>query len=206
MPLDEILSKASAATPKVPWVAYCTVFSPTWNAFVIEWAGKIKPFIEEALGPYGTEPLPHILPLGSYNVGKVAPSASFDMGTGQIELTHEMEGDAGRTLEKLTHEMIHGSLSLFPSDDEFYDEGFVDFSTLLLSSAPIYGDLGILMRRSAQQNLARRVKMGLVPNATRYDFRRASGAIHAKLTYGSGLIEHLRDQKMNETFEWDPAR
>lgn len=186
------------------WV--CQVFRPDWNLFVESWAAKIHPMLLDVLGPYGTEPHPHILPLNVMALGKVAPSASFDMDSGQIQLTPAMEGDAGRTLEKLTHEMVHGSLANFPSEDEFFDEGFVDFSVLLLSEQPVYGDLGPLMKRSAQQNLARRIKMGMAPNATRYDFRRASGAIHAKLTYGHGLIEHLRNQKLNQTFEWDPAR
>jgi hypothetical protein len=204
--LTNLLETASHTELPV-WQVECDVFSsPDWNAFVVHWAGKIKPFLELVLGPYGTEPASRILPLRAIVVGNVAPSASFDMVTGQIELTPSMEGDPGRTLEKLTHEMLHGSLSRFPSDDEFYDEGFVDLSTLLLSQASIYGELGPLMEKSARGNLVRRIKSGMQPNANPYDRRRACGAIHAKLTYGAGLIQHLRTQKMNGTFEWDPPK
>lgn len=201
--MSHALLERASSTPLTPWEAHCQVFSPEWNSFVVKWAGKIKPFLEEVLGPYGTEPLPHILPLNVMAIGKVPPSASFDMSTGQIQLTAAMEGDPGRTLEKLTHEMVHGSLSQFPSEDEFYDEGFVDYSTLLLSAAPIYGPFGPAMAKSAQGNLFRRIKQGKQADATIYDQRRASGSIHAKLTYGQGLLEHLRNQKLARTYEWE---
>jgi hypothetical protein len=180
----------------------CKVFQPEWNSFVEEWAGKVFPYLEEVLGPYGTKPMTTILPLDVESPGSVPPSASFNLLSGQIQLHPSMEGDAGRTLEKLTHEMVHGSLALFPSNDEFYDEGYVDYSTLLLSDAPLYGKLGSAMKASAQGNIQRRVRQGFAVGANRYDQRRARGSIFAKMTHGDGLLSYLKSQKLNGSYQW----
>ena len=196
----ELLERASASH-LTPWVVRCQVFTPEWCTFVQDWASRIHPFVETLFGPYGTEPHTVIeaLPVSAKAIGA---SASFDMSSGQITLCPSMEGDPGRTLEKLTHELLHGSFSDFPSVDPFYDEGFVDYTTLLLSSAPIYRDLGPAMQKSALGNIERRRQKGLAAGSSDYDRKRAMGAIFAKMAYGTQVVAHLRTQKMNRTFQW----
>ena len=131
IPVTNYLRKASIKSSSQKKFVSRVFEKPEYNQFVEEWLPKIHGFLIEALGPFGTEPLPTILPMndGSHMSGA---TASFEMVSGQVTLCPSVEGNPGQILEKLTHELVHGSYSKFPSDDVFYDEGFVDYSTWTL--------------------------------------------------------------------------
>jgi len=189
-----------ASTKKATQAFTCQVFNSPWDAFVCTWAPRIHRFVEEALGPYGTNPLPEILPLedGMHSAGA---TASFHMLTGQIRLCTSVEGKAGQTLEKLTHEMIHGSLSQFPDGDEFYEEGFVDYSTWVLAHAPVWGNLRSDMIEAADLNIRIRRDRAML-DQNDYDRKRWAGGLFASLSRGPHIISTLRMKKIENDFSW----
>ena len=83
----------------------CRAFqNPDWNAFTEEWASKAYVFVGNAFGGFQTEPMVEIIGMhdGAHSGGA---NASFNLGSGQITLSGVMEGKAGLTLEKITHEV-----------------------------------------------------------------------------------------------------
>ena len=178
----------------------CQVFGSEWDQFVEHWAPHIHHFLLQAMGPYGTEPLPTILPLeeGMHSAGA---TASYNLTTGQIRLCTSMESKTGQTLEKLTHEMVHGSLALFPSEDVFYDEGFVDYSTWVLAHAPIWGDLRDDMIEAAALNIEIRRDRAMLDQSD-YDRKRWAGGLFASLSRGPHIIATLRQRKMEGELYW----
>ena len=193
-----MLRQASSAQPSK--VFTCQVFNGPWDHFVMAWAPRIHTFVQEALGPYGTDPRTEILPLedGMHSAGA---TASFHMLTGQICICTSVDGKPGQTLEKLTHEMIHGSLSQFPEGDEFYEEGFVDYSTWVLAHAPVWGDLREDMIKAAAFNIqVRRDRAMLDQND--YDRKRWAGGLYASLSRGPHIISTLRMKKMEGQLVW----
>ena len=115
----------------------CEIFGNEWDQFVELWSPRIYDFLGHALGPFGKEPLPEILPMsdGAHSAGA---TASFEPMTGQIRICKSVENKPGQTLEKLTHEMTHASLAQFPEGDTFYEEGFVDYSVWVMAHAPLW--------------------------------------------------------------------
>ena len=157
-------------------------------------------FVAEALGPYGREPLPTIerMPDGMHMSGA---SASFNMGTGQIHICRSVEGNPGQTLEKLTHELVHGALAQFPSVDPFYDEGYVDYTTWVLAHAPIYGGLREKVIAAASFNIKLRRERAM-KDLSDYDRKRWAGGTFASIALGPMLLHKLRMKKEAGDFTW----
>jgi hypothetical protein len=178
----------------------CQVFNSDWDQFVVDWAPRIYSFLVEALGPFGTEPQPRILKLpdGMHMSGA---TASFDMVSGQISLCSSVEGNPGQTLEKLTHEMVHGSLSQFPSVEPFYDEGEVDYATWVLAHAPIYEPYRQKMIDAAAFNIKMRRERAFTTGSD-YDKKRWAGGVYAMMAYGPLTLARLRNKKAEGDFNW----
>jgi hypothetical protein len=187
--------KSSAKTFK------SVVFSdPDSNAFTEVWAARIYSYLYSALGPFGTEPLSTILPMPS-GMHMSGATASFDMQSGQMTLCPSVEGNQGQILEKITHEMVHGSYSQFPSNDEFYDEGFVDYSTWLLAHGPIYMDYRQQVIDSAAYNIKMRRERAM-KNLSDYDRKRWAGGVFANVCLGPMLLHRMRMKKAEGDFTW----
>lgn len=178
----------------------CKVFNSEWDTFVEGWAAKIYSYLFETLGPFGTEPLPNILPL-SDGMHMSGATASFNMGTGQIHLCPSVEGNPGQTLEKMTHEMVHGSLSKFPSEDPFYDEGYVDFSTWVLAHAPVYGKYRQQAIDAAAYNIKMRRERAM-RNLSDYDRKRWAGGCFASMFYGPMILHKIKMKKAEGDYTW----
>ena len=178
----------------------CQVFGSEWDQFVEHWCPRIHHFLLQAIGPYGTNPLPTILPLeeGMHSAGA---TASYNLMTGQIRLSSSVESKAGQTLEKLTHEMVHGSLAQFPSEDCFYDEGFVDYSTWVLAHAPVWGALRDDMITAASLTIQIRRDRAMLDQSD-YDRKRWAGGLFASLSRGPHIISTLRPRKMEGNLYW----
>lgn len=176
------------------------VFGSEWDQFVEEWMPILHSFLIEALGPYGREPLPTILKLpdGMHMSGA---TASFNMGTGQIHLSTSVEGNPGQTLEKLTHELVHGQLAQWPSEDDFYCEGFVDYSTWVLAHAPIYGEFRSATVAAAEFNIKMRRERAL-RDLSDYDRKRWAGGVFAHFAHGPMVLHKLRMKKADGDFTW----
>ncbi len=193
-----MLKQASGAIPTREFT--CRFYPPVWNAFVELWAPKIHAFVEDALGPYGTQPNPEIHPL-SDGFHMACANASFDLMSGQICLGTHLVDEPGATLEKLTHEMLHGSLSRFPEGDPFYEEGWIDYSTWILAHAPIWGSYRDDMIHAAANNIRNRRERAL-KTGTDYDRKRWSGGLYAMVAYGPYIIPMLRQRKAEGNFTW----
>lgn len=178
----------------------CTVFGSSWDGFVVQWMPTLYTLVAEALGPYGREPLQNVQKL-SDGMHMSGATASFDMGTGQVSVCSSVEGNAGQTLEKLTHELIHGSLAQFPSVDPFYDEGFVDYSTWLLAHSPAYGTYRQQTIDAAAFNIAMRRERAM-KNLSDYDRKRWAGGVFANFALGPMLLHRLRMKKAEGDFTW----
>ncbi len=187
-----------ASEPRVRFRSH--VFGDGWDRFVEVWAPRIHVFVEEALGPYGTEPLPDVHPLPE-GMHAAQATASFNMATGQVNLATSTRGRPGMILEKLTHEMVHGSLARFPEGDPFYEEGFVDFSTWVLAHAPIWGDHKEDMIRAAEFNIRMRRERAM-KDLSDYDRKRWAGGLFASQVHGPLIIARLRGRKLDGNFTW----
>lgn len=177
----------------------CRHMSPDWNSFVETWAGIAYRFVEQALGPYQTQPLFDILPLED-GMRAAGATASFNLSTGQIRLDPIVQDDPGKTLEKLTHELIHGSLASFP-DDPFYDEGYVDYTTWVLSHAPVWLRYQPLMKAAAEYNINERRRKAFL-DQNDYDRKRWAGGTFAMLARGPYIVSILRNKKLEGDFTW----
>jgi hypothetical protein len=129
-------------------------------------------------------------------------NASFDLMSGQIRLGTHMVDQPGATLEKLTHEMLHGALSQFPNDDDgYYTEGYVDYSTWVLAHAPIWGEHRDAMIQAAADNIRNRRERAL-KTGNDYDRKRWSGGLFAMTAFGPYIISMLRQRKAEGNFTW----
>lgn len=171
-----------------------------WNQFIEEWTPVIYATVQEALGPYGTEPLPNILPMGE-GFHMAGATASFNMVSGQVTLSPAVKGDPGRILEKLTHEFMHGSLSQFPEGDCFYEEGYVDYGTWVLAHCPIWGPLRQPMIDAAARNIAQRRERAFL-DLSDWDRKRWAGGIYASQAFGPHHLGRLRQRKLEGNFTW----
>jgi hypothetical protein len=179
----------------------CAFYPPHWNLFVEDWAPRIHAFVEDALGPYGTQPRREIAPLAD-GFHAACANASFDLGSGQVCLGTHLVDQPGATLEKLCHEFIHGALSQFPNDLEgFYSEGYVDYSTWVLAHAPIWGELREATILAAADNIRNRRERAL-RTGNDYDRKRWSGGLFAMTAYGPYIISMLRQRKAEGNFTW----
>lgn len=192
----DTVSKTAAITRKFE----CVAFGSDWDGFVASWMPILHSFVAEALGPYGREPLPIVLRMedGMHMSGA---TASFNLGTGQIHICQSVEGNPGQTLEKLTHELVHGALAQFPSNDVFYDEGFVDYSTWVLAHAPIYGELRERTIAAAAFNIKLRRERAM-KDLSDYDRKRWAGGTFASFALGPMLLHKLRMKKAEGDFTW----
>jgi hypothetical protein len=193
------LRRASFAANPPPGRFTCGIFSPKWNSFVETWAPRCYAFVQEALGPYQTEPLGDIelVPDGFHSAGANASFAS----NGQISLSTVVEGKPGMTLEKLTHELTHASLSAFPEGDPYYEEGFVDYSVWVMAHAPFWGEHQQDMRASAARNIATRRERAMLDQGD-YDRKRWSGGLFASMARGPYIIATLRQKKIDGNLTW----
>lgn len=204
--LERMLTPITPKTPTVKTGAENTkkfkslVFNSDWDKFVEEWTPKIYHYLLGALGPFGREPLPTILPMsdGQHMSGA---TASFDMETGQVRLCPSVEGNPGQTLEKLTHEFTHGSYALFPSSDCFYDEGYVDFSTWVLAHAPVYGEYRQQIIDAAAYNIKMRRERAM-RNLSDYDRKRWAGGCFASMFFGPMILHHIKMKKSEGDYTW----
>lgn len=176
------------------------VFGGPWDAFVEAWAPKIHAFVLGALGPYGTEPKDVILPLADPDHASGA-TASFQPGSGQVRLSPVAKDLPGMTLEKLTHEFLHGSLAQFPEGDPFYEEGYVDYSVWVLAHAPVWGEHREAMIQAAAYNIAQRRDRAM-KGISDWDRKRWAGGTYAMLAKGPWIIAELKMKKAEGTFTW----
>jgi hypothetical protein len=176
------------------------VFGNEWDGFVEVWAPIIHDFVMQALGPYGREPLPVILPLPDAAHAAWA-TASFDPMSGQVRLSSSVAGSPGTILEKLTHEMTHGSLNDFPEGDPFYEEGQVDYTVWLLAHAPVWKEHREAMIVAAEYNIAQR-RYRALRIGTDYDRKRWAGGLHAMYAYGPFNVARLRAKKLAGDLTW----
>lgn len=190
------LVRTASAVPKFT----CRIFNSPWDQFVELWAPRIFYFVGNALGPFGTHPLPNIEKMtdGEHTAGA---TASFDPDTGQVRLSGSVEGKAGQTLEKLTHEFTHGSLAKFPEGDAFYEEGFVDYSVWVMAHAPVWEPYRDEMIEAASFNIAMRRERAMLDLAD-WDRKRWAGGLYASLSRGPLIIASLKHRKMEGTFNW----
>ena len=179
---------------------YCRVFNSNWDNFVMEWAPKIYNFVGQALGPYGMNPLPEILPMGD-GEHTAGATASFSPGTGQVRLSSSVENKPGQTLEKLTHEFTHGSLAKFPEGDCFYEEGFVDYSVWVMAHAPLWGQYRDDMIEAAAFNIKMRRERAML-DLSDWDRKRWAGGLFASLSRGPFIISSLRHRKEEGNYNW----
>lgn len=196
--VQQMLRQASEKTSNQRFV--CRVFDYEWNQFVEMWAPRILAFVEDALGPYGTTPRTTILPIadGFHIAGA---NASFDLRSGQISLATSLAGNPGVILEKLTHEMVHGSLANFPEGDPFYEEGVVDYSTWVMAHAPCWEPHREAMIKAAADNIRNRRERAL-STGTDYDRKRWAGGLHASLAHGPYIVAALRMKKQEGNLTW----
>ena len=178
----------------------CKVFNSDWDKFVEAWTPKIYNYLLGALGPFGRDPLPTILPM-SDGMHMSGATASFDMHTGQVRISPSVEGNPGQTLEKLTHEFTHGSYAQFPCEDEFYDEGYVDFSVWVLAHGPVYGEYRQQIIDAAAYNILMRRERAM-RNLSDYDRKRWAGGTVADLFYGPMILHHMKRKKIEGDFTW----
>ena len=179
----------------------CSVFpDPQWNTFVETWAPIVYDFVGHALGPYGREPLPEILPLDAAAHAGWA-TASFEPETGQVRLSHSVQGNPGQTLEKLTHEFTHGSLNDFPGGDPFYDEGYVDYSVWVMAHAPVWGEHRESMIQAAAYNIAQRRERAMA-SLSDWDRKRWAGGVFAMYAKGPFIIAGLKMKKYEKDYSW----
>ena len=202
LPVEVHRMLKTASTSKVASVPefHSHVFNSAWDSFVEEWTPKIYSFVQNALGPYGTEPLPDIQPM-SDGMHSAGATASFSPQTGQVTLHASVEGRPGQILEKLTHEFTHGSWSKFPEGDPFYEEGYVDFTTWVFAHAPIWGQYRPQMVRAAEFNIKMRRERGMKAISD-WDNKRWLGGLHASLAYGPFLVARMRQKKFENNFTW----
>jgi hypothetical protein len=197
--LDEA-SEAASTRKATDRRFVCQFFSPEWNSFVEHWAPIIYDFVRHALGSYGKEPLPEILKMndGEHSAGA---TASFAPDSGQIKLCGSVEGKPGQTLEKLTHELTHASLALFPEGDAFYEEGFVDYSVWVMAHAPVWKPYRDDMIEAAAFNIKVRRERAML-DLSDWDRKRWAGGLYASLSRGPFIIASLRHRKVEGTFTW----
>ena len=178
----------------------CEVFKSPWDEFVKSWMPKIYAFVANSLGPYGTEPKHTILPL-SEGLHAAGATASFEPGSGQVRIHASVDGNPGKTLEKLTHELLHASLSKFPEGDSFYEEGFVDYSVWVLAHAPIWGELRQPMIDAAKYNIDMRRDRAM-KSLSDWDVKRWAGGNYAAQARGPHIVAGLRMKKYEGNFTW----
>jgi hypothetical protein len=191
-----VKSLFASETPKF----VCKVFNSDWDRFVETWTPKIYNYLLGALGPFGTEPKSTILPL-SDGMHMSGATASFHMLNGQVHLCPSVEGNPGQTLEKLTHEFVHGSYSQFPIEDVFYDEGYVDFSVWVLAHSPTYGEYRQQTIDAAAYNIKMRRERAM-KNLSDYDRKRWAGGVFASMFYGPMILSHMKMKKAEGDFTW----
>ena len=194
------LVRIGSQAEKAPKHFSCTAFTPEWNAFVETWASKAYAFVAHALGHYGKEPLPEIIkmPDGFHSSGA---TASFHPGTGQITLSESVVGKPGQTIEKLTHELTHASLALFPEGDPFFEESQVDYSVWCMAHAPYWEPYRDAMLEAASSNIETRRERAFSTH-TDYDCKRWAGGLYASMAYGPFIIARLRQKKQVEDYTW----
>jgi hypothetical protein len=163
---------------------------------------RIHVFVEDALGPYGTEPLPIILPM-SDGMHIAGATASFHMETGQVTLCPSTAGNPGQILEKLVHECTHGSLAKFPDGggDPFMEEGYVDYMTWVMAHAPIWEPYRESMVKAAALNIEIRRERAMKDQSD-YDRKRWAGGLFAAVAKGPMMIGSYRMKKMEGDFTW----
>lgn len=172
-----------------------------WDGFIERWAPVCYAFIEEALGPYGIEPVRTLLPLSdaSHSAGA---NASFEPGTGQIRLCPSVvQGKPGITLEKLTHELMHASLNDFPAGDPFYEESVVDYSVWCCAHAPIWGMYRQDMIDAAAFNIACRRDRAM-RDLSDYDRKRWAGGVFCSAMHGPWIVSKLKMRKLEGDLRW----
>lgn len=172
-----------------------------WDGFIEHWASVCYGFVLEALGPYATEPGSTILPL-SDPLHSAGANASFEIHSGQVRLSPSVvRGKPGITLEKLTHEFIHGSLAAFPEGDPFYEEGFVDYSVWVMAHAPVWGVYRRPMIEAAAFNIKCRRDRAL-RDLSDYDRKRWAGGLFCSTMHGPWIIAKLRTRKAEGDLRW----
>jgi hypothetical protein len=202
--VEHMLRRASAFSSRTAFAApkfTSTACGTSWDRFIETWAPRCYSFVANALGPYQQEPKGQILGIedGLHSAGV---NASFQPDNGQIRLVGSVvQGRAGTTLEKLTHELVHASLANFPEGDPFYEEGFVDYSVWVMAHAPIWGEHRQEMIEAAAFNIACRRDRAL-KDTSDYDRKRWAGGVFCSFAHGPWIIARLRTRKTEGNLSW----
>jgi len=194
---SQFSSRTASQTPRFT----TQICGNAWDQFISEQAGKCYNFVSHALGSYAQEPMPEIL--GIHDAAHTAGvNASFAPATGQIRLSASVCQDRpGTTLEKLTHELVHASLADFPEGDEFYEEGFVDYSVWVMAHAPIWGEHQQDMIKAAEFNIECRRDRAL-RDTSDYDRKRWAGGLFCSFAHGPWILARLRSRKVEGNLTW----
>lgn len=201
-PKVQALLKTASSSVRASRQFSSNICGDEWDGFISHWASICYGFVQEALGPYATEPLPVILPLSdpSHSAGA---NASFEPGSGQVRLSPSVvRGKPGITLEKLTHEFTHGALADFPDgDDVFYTEGFVDYSVWVMAHAPVWGAFRQPMIDAAAFNIKCRRDRAM-RDLSDYDRKRWAGGLFCSTMHGPWIIAKLKMRKAEGELRW----
>lgn len=194
------MGKKTASSPSTPEFT-SSVCGSQWDLFIASWMNKSYIFVEQSLGAYQKQPKKHVLPLhdSKYTSGV---NACYNPSDGQIRLSRlAVEGESGVTLEKITHELIHASLSDFPEGDPFYEEGAVDYMVLVMAHSPFWEPYRSAMVTAARRNLELRRDRAL-KTRTDYTAKRWYGACFMAETYGPWIVERFREKKLTGELVW----
>jgi len=200
--VNHLLKRASAGTPH-QGLFTSSVYGGdcTWDRFIEIWAERAYLFLLGALGSYHKQPLRSILPM-SEAAHISGANASFEPDTGQIRLHPGfVRRNPGKTLEKVTHELLHANLNNFPEGDPFYEEGCVDYSILVLAHAPVWEPYKEAMIKAAISNIECRRERAL-KTQTDYDRKRWAGGLFTSMAYGPHIISRLRQKKLEGDLTW----
>jgi hypothetical protein len=200
--VEAYLKEASFRTRTASEVKFTSnICGNQWDRFIEEWAAKCYMFVLHALGPFQKEPLREIkaIPDGAHVAGV---NASFDPESGQICMSPSVVQDRpGTTIEKMTHELMHASLALFPEGDPFYEEGYVDYSVWVIAHAPVWEPYSRGMVEAATFNVECRRDRAL-RNLADYDRKRWAGGLFCGLMHGPWIVTKLRAKKRENDFRW----
>lgn len=199
--MTDFLRQASAAVDTEAVLFKSVVCGDDWDRFIEKWATTSYLFVQEALAGYHTKPQRVILPM-SDAFHSAGANASFNIDTGQVTLHPDVvRNRPGTTLEKLTHEFLHGALAGFPEGDMFMEEGYVDYSVFVLAHAPIWGEYRDDMIKAADFNIACRRDRAML-NLSDYDRKRWAGGLFAATAFGPLIIPYLRSRKLENNLTW----
>jgi hypothetical protein len=178
----------------------CELFAnDQWNSFVEQWASVAHAVVLDATGPFDREPSSVIARAPEQNYQDTGFTGMYL--NGQIFMHPSLQGDPGKTLRVITHEMLHASLDGFPSTDVFYAEGFVDYATMVLAQREEWAALGTAMIADTQDWAEFRQAQALKCRCD-IDAKRWMGFVFAATAYAEGICDGLKAAKSLRPRSW----